>query len=116
MVRRVMKHFHIVKDGVGGKLIIESPAGIGCAVDSLYLTNDELKELYKVLGELWINQANIASAKAYCQGCIELMLGHGAMTAKRLPDGLDVESYKAGFEDCLDYIQYGKNDKGTETV
>lgn len=111
-----MKHFHIVKDGVGGKLIIESPAGIGYAVDSLYLTNEELKKLYNVLGELWINQANIASAKAYCQDCIELMLGHGAMTAKRLPDGLDVESYKAGFEDCLDYIQYGKNDKGTKII
>lgn len=100
-----MKRFNIIKDGVGGKLIIESPAGIGCAVDSLYLRNEELKELYKVLGELWINQKNIASAKTYCQECIEVMLGHGKMTSERLPNGLDVESYKAGFEDCLDYIK-----------
>lgn len=41
-----MKHFHIVKDDVGGKLITTYD-------DHVW---EELKELYKVLGELWINK------------------------------------------------------------
>lgn len=48
-----MKHFHIVKDCVGG--ILATYDG-HVWLEEKYYTNAELKELYKVLGELWINQ------------------------------------------------------------
>lgn len=49
-----MKHFSIVKDGVGGKLITTYDGRV--FFEEKYYTNEELKELYKVLGELWINK------------------------------------------------------------
>ena len=50
-----MRHFHIVKDGVGGKLITTYDEVR--RYEETYYTNEELKELYRVLGELWINQS-----------------------------------------------------------
>ena len=44
-------------------------------------------------------------AMGYCDMCIEAMLGHGNITKNRLPNGLDVESYRAGFEDCISIIE-----------
>lgn len=49
-----MKHFSIVKDDVGGKLITTYDNHVWFG--ETYYTNEELKELYKVLGELWINK------------------------------------------------------------
>jgi hypothetical protein len=49
-----MKHFSIVKDGVGGKLVTTYDEARW--YEEAYYTNAELKELYHVLGELWINQ------------------------------------------------------------
>lgn len=49
-----MKHFSIVKDDVGGKLITTYDEYVW--FEEKYYTNEELKELYKVLGELWINK------------------------------------------------------------
>jgi len=49
-----MKHFSIVKDDVGGKLITTYDDHV--FFEEKYYTNEELKELYKVLSELWINK------------------------------------------------------------
>lgn len=49
-----MKHFCIVKDDVGGKLITTYDDHVW--FEEKYYTNEELKDLYKVLGELWINK------------------------------------------------------------
>ena len=43
-----MRKVHIVKDAVGGKIVVGG--------EEKYFTNEELRELYKTLGELWINQ------------------------------------------------------------
>ncbi len=49
-----MKHFHIVKDDVSGKLVTTYDE-VGWYEETYYI-NEELKELYDVLGKLWINQ------------------------------------------------------------
>ena len=41
----------------------------------------------------------------YCELSIDTMLGHGNLTKKILPNGLDVDSYREGFKDCLDAIE-----------
>ena len=43
-----MRNIHIIKDDVGGKIVVGG--------EEKYFTNEELRELYNTLGELWINQ------------------------------------------------------------
>lgn len=47
-MRTVMRNIYIVKDAVGGKVVVGG--------EEKYFTNEELRELYNALGELWINQ------------------------------------------------------------
>lgn len=49
------RKFWIIKDGTGGKLVVKNTWDGKCHEEK-YLTNDELRELYRVLGELAINQ------------------------------------------------------------
>jgi hypothetical protein len=43
--------------------------------------------------------------------CLALVLGHATISRERMPDGLDIASYKAGFEDgffCADHSMVDK--------
>ena len=103
-----MKEFRVIKDPVGGKLIVRKEDS---SEAEMYLTNEELRRLYSVLGELWINRTIQADAMLHCQECINSILGHGYLTMERFPNGLDIDSYKAGYDDCLGYL-YPESDEG----
>lgn len=98
-----MKKFWIVKDGVGGKLITSE--------ETKYYTNEELQELYKVLGELWINQKPKAeityNKKELLVQDLCARLPYGVTIKDENGDFIKVSLHNANLEHLIDRVREG---------
>lgn len=98
-----MKKFYIVKDDVGGKLITNE--------ETKYYTNEELQELYKVLGELWINQKPKAeityNKKELLVQDLCARLPYGITIKDEYGDFIKVDLHNVNLEQLIDRVREG---------
>lgn len=104
-----MRKFWIVKDGTGGKLFIQEP--YNGETKEKYLTNEELKELYKVLGELWINQKPKAeityNKKELLVQDLCARLPYGITIKDEYGDFIKVDLHNVNLEQLIDRVREG---------
>ena len=98
-----MKKFQIIKDGVGGKLITSE--------ETKYYTNEELQELYEVLGELWINQKPKAEItynnKELLVQDLCARLPYGITIKDENGDFIKVDLHNVNLEQLIDRVREG---------